>query len=78
MAQVSRDTWHDPTKVEIFYLIQVTCGMLGLAKDIYKYESLERVILTINQESKEASLSGKVLPQKQGEKRLVGKVGPPP
>ena len=44
------------------YLIQVTCGMLGLAGDIYKYEGLERVILTINQESKEEILRGEVLP----------------
>ena len=69
MAQISRDTWRDPTKVVIFhliqvYLIQVTCGMLGLAGGVYKYEALARIILTINQESKEVSLRGEILPQK--------------
>ena len=60
MAQISRDTWRDPTKVELsnliqVYLIQVTCGMLGLAGEVYKYEAFARVFLTINQESKEVS-----------------------
>ena len=67
MAQISRDTWRDPTKVELsnlihLYLIQVTCGMLGLAGEAYKYEAFARVILTINQESKEVRLRGEVLP----------------
>ena len=62
MAQISRDAWRDPTKAIISYLIQVTYGILGLAGDTYKYEALARVILTVNQESKEVSLRGEVLP----------------
>ena len=72
MAQISRDTWRDPTKVELsnliqvyliqVYLIQVTCDMLGLVGEAYKYEAFARVILTINQESKEVRLRGEVLP----------------
>jgi len=36
--------------------------MLGLAGEVYKYEAFARVFLTINQESKEVSLRGEVLP----------------
>ena len=67
MTQISRDTWRDPTKVELsnliqVYLIQVTYDMLGLAREVYKYDAFARVFLTINQESKEVSLRGEVLP----------------
>ena len=56
--------WHDPTKVIMTFLIQVTRDSLGLVEDVYKYQAFGRVILTIKQEGKEVSLREEVLPQK--------------